>query len=529
MEKKEIKGKKTFCIVGESFIQRYRLLSFITTLNSVETNANCIIACRKETEELIKSFPLKFTIKIHFITIRSKEWKFIDMYKYILRTIKYCVEKFGSCIFIRDNLILVRKIEISDEIKKQGYGFHKRLYEAHLPEINMTRFHSEIVYVNNLEFVNNIEELLEIPDFHRKGRFTKKEKKIFQKNVVNIEYKYVEKYKTKYLFPYETLITTEDFFSFEPKIEIKNITSNLMWKDKKISVFGVRMEKPRPQMKQLNQELLKLILKYNIFYSNIIQLSNPNIKIKFMLPVMKNIGIWNRQIITSGMYEIIEMFEKEYPNYCSKEIHPNKFFSVNKYALIDKPHANFLCNDIYQYYSILSLSYSGPQLKIIKNDRDITNHNFGFYFFEKPKWLDEYFNEHKEILHTLERNKESCVISQQETLRNSIFINGKVKTGDEIIDILTDTKFVFFEKFDTNLMVLCFALGCIPVFESLDVKPYELECNKHYCFVDLPEEEEREKTYEKMRKNVLDYYEQNISPKNAFKKLVNHLFIRDIQ
>ena len=126
------------------------------------------------------------------------------------------------------------------------------------------------------------------------------------------------------------------------------------------------------------------------------------------------------------MYEIIEIFEKEYPNYCSKEIHLNKFFSVNKYALIDKPHANFLCNDIYQYYSILSLSYSGPQLKIIKNDRDITNHNFGFYFFEKPKWLDEYFNEHKEILHTLERNKESCVISQQETLRNSIFINGKV-------------------------------------------------------------------------------------------------------
>ena len=521
--------KKTFCVIQESQQTNYRLLCFLLSLNRIEKHANCIVVCKKKTKEFITSFPLKMELKLHFIIITKKDWQFIDIYRHILKTILLSINKFGHCIFIRDNLTQFRKLEIPDEIREQGYGFHKRIFNSHIEENNKLRYHSEILYVNKEEFITQIESLLEIPNFHKKTKFSKKERKLFLKNVINIEYKYLEKYNTQHFFPYETLISSEDFFSFDDILKINDIKQDLTWKEKKITFFGIRMEKVNPQVKKLNQCLLNLLLNYNIFYNNLIRLGNSNVKIQFVKPNMNNIGLWNRTNNPNGLYDVIEMFEKEYPKFTSSERQSRNYFSVNNIAILDKPGSNFLSNDLYKYNGIIGTSFDALQVKTINQDPYLKNFAFGFYFFENPKWLDEYFYGHKDILLTLPRAIESCNMHQGEKNNNTIFINKEPMTYDQIVDSLTNTKFVFLEKFDSNLMVLCFALGCVPIFESLDIRPPDLKWDKHYLFLDIPSKEKREQVYEKMRKDVLDYYEYHISPKNAFKKLVYHLFVRDIE
>lgn len=521
--------KKTFCLVEETIFTHHRLLSFILMLNAIEKNANCVIVCHKQTRDFISKFPMKLNLKLYFITITGKEWNFVHIFKYMLKTIKFCIKKFGHCIFLRDTLTLIRKIDIPENIKHQGYGFHKRIYKSHIPETNKQSYNFEILYVNNSNFVNQIESLLEIPDFHKKSRFTKKINELFNKNVQNIEYNFCVKYNTKYVFSPETLIATEDFFSFDEVLQINDITENLEWNNLKITALAIRMEKPRPQIKHINQQLLGLLLKYDNFYNNILHLSNIHTKVRFVLPLKESIGIWDRNKYGSGLYELIEIFESLYPKYFSLNSIPCKYFAVNKTAIIDKPNDYYLSEELYGYYSVITTDYCGKQIKTLRNDSKIDNFQFGFYFFENPKWLDDYFCEHKELLYTFERNIEFCTVCQERNLNNSIFINGEVKTNDEIVDILTDVKFVLLKEFNCNLMVLCFALGCVPVFESLDVKPFEVTCDTHFCFVEIPEKDQRESIYEKMRTNILSYYEQEISPKNVIKKLTNYLFIRNIE
>lgn len=529
MKKNECE-KKTFCFIQENNLTDRRLLCALITLNTIEKgNTNCIIVCKKKTKEFINSFPISMKLKLHFIITSKKKFQFIDIYRYILKTLNYGIKRFGDCIFIRDSLIMTHKLNISPEIKNQGYAFHKRIFNSHDKENDKCRYNSEVLYVNNPEFITQIESLLEIPNFHKKNTFTKKEQSLFYKNINTIEYKYKEKYNTQYFLPYETIISTEDFFSFDNKLNLKDITKELTWEDKKISFLAIRLEKVRPQVKSLNEKLYKLLLMYDVFYSNIIYLGNLNETIKFLKPFEKNIGIWDRQNNSKGLYDVIDMFIQEYPRFCSSVSVKTNHFSVMKYAILDKPGVDFLSNELYSYNYILGTYCDANQVKTIKEDKMLNNFNFGFYFFENPKWLDEYYYNHKDLLSTLPRTNESCSMHQEQKCNNCIYINNNFCTYDKIIDILTDTKFIFLKKFDSNLMVLCFAFGCIPIFESLDIRPFDLEWDKHYLFLDLPCDEEREQLYKKMQKNVLDYYEKHISPKNAFKTLVNHFFIRDIE
>lgn len=532
MEKKGFSERKSFCLVEETTLYSYRLLSFILLLNTIEKDVNCVVVCTKKTKQLITEFPIKYKLRLHFITFSKKKASFEDIYRYILKALLFSIEKFGHGIFIRDTQIMVHQLEIPTEIKEQGYGFHKRFFNSHEEQNNKTRYNFELLYVRDASFITNLESLMNFPDFHKITRFTKKQSTLFYKNITHIEFKYQEHYKTQHFFPYETSVATEDFFSYDELIKLPEITSNLYWKEKPITFMNIRMEKISPQIKNVNTKLLQLLMKYNNIYGNTLHLCNPNNKISFNIPIRNNIGLWNRSHEIPGLYQVIEMFEEYYPHYCSSRALPCKYFSVNKTALIDKPRAENIIDDLYAFHNILFCSYGGKMMKMCKSDDKLnTMIQLGFYFYEKPRWLDNYFQNHKELLQTLERNKDSCnlTVYQGNSGGSNFFINNVFKTEDEIIDILTDTRFVFLENFDCNLMVLCFALGCIPVFECLDVKPFELECNKHYCFIDMPKKEEREKVYEKMRKNVLSFYEQHISPKNAFKSLVNHLFVRNIE
>ena len=181
-----------------------------------------------------------------------------------------------------------------------------------------------------------------------------------------------------------------------------------------------------------------------------------------------------------------------------------------------------MTRELYLYSEILLCHYDGTLLKAIKED-DKLSESFMFYYYEDPKFLDEYFYTHLESIKSTPRTIES--LSLEKNNKNYIIRDRGVFLLKETINILLKTKYVIMENFNMSLMVLCFALGCVPIFNNIDFLLKGISFGQHYAVKEIPASDK----YLRMKNKVLSYYEEHISPTNTFKKLVNHLFIRDIQ
>ena len=527
--------KNIFCFVEETPTYKYRFFSRILLVNTFHKNATCVILCSEDTKKIIEEFPITYSIKLVFIPNIFDTYNLVYTFANILKVLWYAVTNYGHGIYLYDNLMMVHKMVIPENIKKQGYGFHKKIFNSHDKENNKKRYSFEVIYASNKEFVKTVEDILGIPNLHRKKKITDKHTEILKKNIDLLEFNVMEKLNTQYFFDYEVNISTEDFFSFENEVKVSEITPDFFWKEKKITFLNLRLERTAPQQKTIHTYLLQMLIKYNRLYSHIIHFANPSQKINFMLPFRKNISIWNRENDDPGLYAILENFHTLYPEYCSITKKGCDYFSASTLALTDKPSHYWMTKELYLHYEILLCNYDKSLLKALKNDR-ILKYSFLFYYFNNPLYLDEYFWENKDCI---EHNERTTLSVSLKSLKNGkYYVDSVVMNSiDEVISILIDTKYVFLSTYTMSLMVLCFALGCVPVFtiktRNLGFPLYELEEDKHYCINDTKINQKNQKNqknqYENMRTHILAYYETSISPKNTFKKLVNHLFIRDVE
>jgi hypothetical protein len=523
--------KNIFCFVEETPNYKYRFFSRILLVNSFHKEAKCIIVCSEETKKFIENFPLSYDIKLVFIPNIFNTYNLIYTFTNILKVLWYAITHFGHGIYIYDNLMMVHKMVIPESIKSQGYGFHKKVFNSHDEENNKKRYSFEVIYASNKEFIKTVEDMLGIPNLHRKKKITDKHIEILKEHIDLLEFNVMEKLKTQYFLDYEVNISTEDFFSFNNEVKLSEITYDFIWKEKKITFLNLRLERNAPPQKTLHSNLLQMLIKYNRLYSHIIHFSNATQKINFILPFKKNISIWDRQKDGPGLYAILENFYTLYPEYCSITKKGAEYFSVSTLALTDKPSHHWMTKELYLHYEMLLCNYDKSLLKTVKKDSKL-KYSFLFYYFDDPLYLDEYFWAHKDCICDNERTTLSLSLK---SLKNGKYSVDSIPMNsiDEVISLLIDTKYVFLSSYTMSLMVLCFALGCVPVFaiktKSLGFPLFELEENKHYCIHNIYNNNNNNNNYDTMRSNILTYYETSISPKNTFKKLVNHLFIRNVE
>lgn len=521
--------KNIFCLVEETPTYKYRFFSRILLINTFHNDATCVVLCSEDTKKLIEDFPVTYSIKLVFIPNIFDTSNLVYTFANILRVLWYAITHFGHGLYFYDNLMMVHKMIIPESIKSQGYGFHKKIFNSHDEENNKKRYSFEVIYASNKEFIKTVEDMLGIPNLHRKKKITDKHNNILKQNVDFLEFNVMEKMDTQHFFDYGVNISTEDFFSFDNEVKLNEITSDFTWKEKKITFLNLRLERPGIQQKSVHTHLLQMLIKYNRLYSHIIHFSNPSQKINFVLPFRKNISIWNREEDEPGLYAILENFHTMYPEYSTIMKRGCEYFSASTLALTDKPSHYWMTKELYLHYEILLCNYDKSLLKAIQKD-SILKHSFLFYYFSDPLYLDEYFWEHKDCICDNERMTLSVSLK---SLKNGKYSVDSVTMNsiDEVISLLIDTKYVFLSTYSMSLLVLCFALGCIPVFviktKSLGFPLFELEENKHYCIHNIYNNNNN--NYDTMRSNILTYYETSISPKNTFKKLVNHLFIRNVE
>lgn len=519
--KKNIDANNTFCFVEENnnIVFIYRLLSRVLNLNSVQPNSNCVIICSNKAKKIIKNFPITYTIKLHFIKNKFKKYGLAYTYFNIFNVLKYAIEQFGSGIYMYDAVYILRKISIPESLKSQGFGYHKKIYNSHIEEDNKKRYTFELTYANNIEFIRNIESLLEIDDLTCIQNDEDIEKVAPQ--LKNIEYDFFEKYDVQYFFEPETMISTEDFLSFNNSVDVNDITQDFKYKEKNITFLNLRLNHVNTQGRELNKKLLLKLIKYNKCFFNLINLTNITKKVHFIKPMKNIFGLWNRESENPGLYEIIDFFEEKYKDYCTSMEFNYDYFSVNSMGMFDKTSDIYLTKELTIYKRIFLNNYDSSVIHEL--DKYNINYQFLFYFFQKPKLLEGYYLQNKKELLSNERTIESCSLRQVNN--DSYTIDDTIYTEEEMFETLMNVKYVYLDKFNANLMTLCFGLGCVPIFKSLDIKPLDIELDKHYHFVTI----NKKINYTTMKKNVLSYYQKKISLSQIFKNLVNHLFVWDVE
>lgn len=510
---------KTYCLVQENnhLKYRYRLLTRILNINAVEENCNCVILCNNDTKKLIKNFPVMFKIKLIFIKNNFKKYGLVYTYVNIMRALKFCVENYGNGIYLYDELYILRKFTINDTIKNQGFVFHKKIYKSHIEESNKSRFSFELIYASNLDFISKIEDLLNFKQFINNTAFTNKEIVELNKNIKNIEYNYYEKYEVDNFFDKETLISTEDFLGFEDNLSLTDISDNFTIKDKNIYFLNLRLNKVNKTAENINNKLLQKLNNYNRLFFNLIMMTNYQQKVSFIMPPQNVFGLWNRENENHGLYELIEFCSNQYSQYCSKKYFNYDYFSINTVCLFDKNCDIYLSRELTVYKKVYLTNYSASILK--KLDAHNISYEFMFYCFENPLKLDEYFHDNYNKILTNVRDIDLVSISKYD--KDNFKIDCSLYDLNSCIEKLVNVKYATLEKFDVSLMVLCFACGCIPIFNSIDVKPFDIELDKHYHIIKKNEL----LSYEKKQKYVVNYYKNKISLNKSSKKLFNSLFI----
>ena len=74
---------------------------------------------------------------------------------------------------------------------------------------------------------------------------------------LNIPLDLLEKYQITQFLRKQSLITTEDFFSFKEDISLNEITNEYKFKDIFISFVGLRLYQPEKDLKEANEILLQ--------------------------------------------------------------------------------------------------------------------------------------------------------------------------------------------------------------------------------------------------------------------------------
>jgi hypothetical protein len=476
----------------------------------------------------------------------------------MIEAFRYTVKKFGSCIYLNNNLIQVRELEIPDEIIQQGIGFSKKYFNSHDINVNKKRYSFDILFISKLEFIDKFLDLFKELDLTKKNTDTYN--KFF--NIYCIApYNLKKELGIKESFSCNTVISTQDFFSFNENITLNKINNDLTvcnlnhkqniikmidsddnqdndedlndvkldTENNKIYYFNLDLSLIVNEPLKINKGILKKIGNYDDVYKNIFNLTNKDVKIQLNIPNKNGIGIWDRSNI-NGLYELFKMIHEIYPEYTSIKNTTCHYFHCNTNIILDKPSKEWLNNELLLFKGIYICNYDESLIKTIWKYKKKFNLNYSFLFFfsANPKKMDDYYYKNKG--NNLKKKRVNKSIKIKFVNDNKFIVDDNEYNFNKTLEILSITKYAFLQctNLDTNLLIICMITGCIPILNCFYLSQNKFGLVNYLNVVPREIPNKSEKNYHNMKKGVMEYYENHISPKGAFKDLVNKLFVRNI-
>jgi len=606
-----------FCFLEEEIEHKRFLLANLISLNFIYDKYNILIACSNETKEYILNFPINYRGNIKWLILEKLDDNNIRYAKNLLLTLSEGIKLFNEVIYIDCRINLINKIEISDDVIKQGIGFVSRSVGYMSMNIEQ-KYIKNILYLNNALFLEKIENLYSENISEWKDYDTSKYSlnelreinKCFVEYDIKILYNFVNKFDINYFLPHNILVSTEDFFAISDKLKLKDINSN--WQIQKkfvkeksnyldirkyedldisqnnidisqnsidisqnnidisqnivdisqntvdisqnivdisqntvdisqniideedcklvnICALNIRSTQLESKIIAVNKEMYSRMASYNIIYMLLINLKYAKRMIEFILPKRDGIAIWDRNNDPPGLYQLIDMITKD-SNYFGKLEAYVDYFSFNNFILTDKPSKYWLNNNVRKYSGFFLCNHDDTlDVELSKIDKPLL---FGFYYSDYPELLEK-------IAETNLEKSKFCI----EILNNKIieYELSKKKTSliqknvidysdfNEKFKIISESKFVLFDKIDVNLFANCFGLRCIPVIKNyiinnfINKNIYLLKNNENFI-IESNDWNNYEYIYNKISAINYKLYRENIKHDNIIKNLLSSLF-----
>ena len=212
-----------------------------------------------------------------------------------------------------------------------------------------------------------------------------------------------------------------------------------------------------------------------------------NSKIEFVMPKREGIGIWDRTDDSPGLYELIDMITEENDYFGKIEAYID-YFSFTNFIITDKPSYYWLNNSVKKYSGFFLCNYDDTLDAAI--DKINLPHQFGFYYSDYPKLLEEYSQKDTKKTKFCIKIYKDTIYYEYELSRQQMSLQEKniivIKTPEEKLQIIAETEFVLFDNIDINLFANCFGLKAIPVLNNTcvnnfkDKNIYMLNCDINY-------------------------------------------------
>ena len=529
----DLKKPLTYVIIESEKNFGYQILGSLLSIQSINPLSTIVLSVNHKTRKLIDRFPLDMKCTIdYFENTHILNCKYNTVRKFfhnLYETSHYVVNKYGRCIFVNEFLIMINKIEIPDYVEEQGFGFVNKFFNGHDKKTRNREYSFELIFMNSLTFAINLHELIkekyniDISDTDEKYR------EITMDNNLNLPLDLLEKYEITQFLRKQSLITTEDFFSFKDVITLNNVKDEFKFNDILISFVGLRLYQPEPQLKKLNEILLKYLTTQKKFLTPIIMIKFYNDILTFTIPKKTGIGLWSREEHPLGLYQLVDYYVEEYSEYFTKTEGAILYFNIGGNILYDKPDISCLSTSMNSYINTFLFNSNNQVKKEL--DKHIKGPNyFVFHYADYPIDLHKFRNEN-EIL-TNKRIGDKLSVSK-------VIKNGKTRypaTGRRgmlyktLLHLLHSHKYAHMKTHDFGLMMTLIGTGTIPVLKEPPTEPFKLlKENVHYLVAKKDAKPLSKKKYEVMRKNLNGFYEEHLHPEKTIRKLMHHLFIRDVE
>lgn len=547
--------KNKYCIVQESLYDKQHILGLLLSIELYEKNATCVVCCDEEIKNYIELFPKTIELNLDFgIKPVNNNFMTLEYIKNTFNSLKYCINNYEECVLINKELIMTNPLIISDQIKSQGIGFIKKTINVIDKEKEFQRYSIGLLYIKDIEYVNRIinhyaTELKCIDffslSFDAYGENKKKEEtSLCIKIYAELPLFFINNLQINYFFDNYTCLGTEDFFAYENSIKLTDIEKNISIKNSHVSFCNIRVNTLDKKIQQVNNYFLNILVNKHIIYMSLLNLKMSESKLQFIIPKRNGVGIWNRTNDKGGLYELIDFFVDKNKNYISKVEVDIDYFSFGNYLLTDKPSHIWLNNTIKKYTKLLICNYNKSLTDILYSLPISTE--FLFYYSYFPTILDTFIksNANSSNVNLYEKNIEYIKVIKNESIDNLTFTliyemenNEKIIEPIEksvnfmnLLEKLTKVKYGIVETFDINLIATYMALGVVPIImanENEIISPiYDLTENVHYL---IQKPTQLLDNYTQLQENCLTYYNEHIQPEACLCKLLNLVFIRNIQ
>jgi hypothetical protein len=373
----------------------------------------------------------------------------------------------------------------------------------------------------------------------------------------------IEKYGLDTFFSFNYCVGTEDFFTYDNSLKFAEINDDFSYifseKDEKgsssndlssndlssndlssedvsyvsqeypIYFVNIRIDQLAPAIQTLNKCLFSKLVSYKITYMAMINLRLNAKNMEFIVPKRDGIVIWNRKDDPPGLYELIDLMIEPVKKYFTRTEVDIEYFSFNNFLLFDKNDKIWLSNNTRKYTDFFICNYNNELPKIIESEIPIPS-RFLCYYSDYPKKLLEFADKNitkvfdyisiiDETIHIYNYNNDSSQLEKCKEICIKDF------NWEEKYNIISKSKFIKIDKIDVHLLANCLGLKVVPVVTD-KIELLDLISGKHYvedsCFP------HNIGNYDILSNECKVYYNKNIIPNSVLKKILNHVFVRDI-